>query len=201
MSRPVPGAPADYDHAQAFQALLGIRDANWFLEKARRELGRYDAAGDDVAARTDALLNYAHSLIALEDWTQPGGDIPATEWRHRHRSASPAYGLMCLVALLAKHRSLREGRLPNLRIEQTDELHVWSEDARPGDTIEVLQIAMPEAVVRTVRTHVEDDEIVGYTIVLGIPGLRVNGVTMTIPTVMKVAWHYWQGVLAPPAPV
>lgn len=123
--------------------------------------------------------------------------MTAADWRERHRSASPAYGLMLVVALIAKHRHLKDGRLARFRLEATDRLEVWTETAQPDEAIEVLRLEMPQARVVGVRTHMQDDEIVGYVIVLEIPGLRLGQAALPLPTVMKVAFHYWDVFLTP----
>lgn len=155
-----------YDHTKAFQDAFGAQDAKWFLEKAARELKRYHEA-TTVEHQVDAALNFAGSLIALEDWSIPEDVKDEAGWRGKIRSKSSAHGLIALIALIAKHRRLKDRRFSNLRLEN-GEVHAWTEDATPDGLIEHLTRHIPRSKVKAVQTKLDDDEIVGYVVILGL---------------------------------
>jgi hypothetical protein len=180
----------DYNHTAAFTAAFGAVDGRWFLAKAERELVRYRAAGQSDEDRVDALLNYAASLIALEDWTYPAGDVSPGDWRARHRQQCPEHMLLALIALVAKHRALGDRRMRRVMLTSTDHIVVWTEDAVPTSTIAWLEESLPGATFH-IRTVVEDDEILGYEIRVDILALKLDGHSMPVPTILDRALAYW----------
>ncbi|MEZ5443196.1 MAG: hypothetical protein R3F15_17110 [Lysobacterales bacterium] len=180
---------ANYDHTVAFQEALGIRDATWILGKADRELERYHSAAD-VDSRLDALLNFCSSVIALEDWALPEGADEAT-WRASLRSESTAHAFVVLIALIAKHRRLRDGRFSRLRFE-AGRIEVWSEEPTPNSILQYISDAMPSAEVVSVRTNIDDDEIAGYSVTIDLHGLTREGRLIPLETVMREALESWR---------
>lgn len=179
-----------YEHAQAFQEAFGVRDAGWFLAKAGREVDRYHAAAD-AESRLDALLNFSSSIIALEDWAMPSGAANEADWRGGLRSESAAHGFITLIALVAKHRRLGDGRFSHLRFE-TGQIQFWSEDPSANHLLEEIRRATPSARIVTVRAHIEDDQIEGYAVTVEIDGLMHEGKLIPIETVMREALSFWR---------
>jgi hypothetical protein len=181
---------ATYDHTQAFQEAFGARDAKWFLGKASRELAKYHEA-KDTESRVDSLLNFASSLIALEDWSLPQNVNDEAAWRGGIRSESPAHAFIALIALVAKHRQLKDGRFSSLRLEN-GQIHAWTEEATPTSLIEHLSRTLPSSKVKAVQTRVDDDEIAGYVVILEVDGLKHNGTFVPLEDVMRHALKFWE---------
>lgn len=184
----------DYDHTRAFQEAFGVHDARWHLGKAARELARYHAA-DTTEARVDSLLNFATSLIALEDWSLPENVKDEAAWRGGIRSESPSHAFIALIALVAKHRHLGDGQFSRLRFEN-GQIHAWTEEARPTNLIEHLSRSLPSSQIRAVQTQVDDDEITGYVVIFEVDGLRHEGTFKPLEEVMKDALSFWERRLA-----
>jgi len=182
-----------YDHTDAFGAAFRISDARWFLAKASRELARYYAA-KELEDRTDNLLNFANSVIALEDWAHPNDVENEGDWRGALRSQSPAHAFMALIALVAKHRRLNDGRFSKLRIEN-GEIQFWTEDPTPDSLMNDLQRVVPSARIKTIRTHIDDDQIEGYTVIIDVVGLMHEGKLLPVDAVMMQALDFWQARL------
>lgn len=185
----------DYDHARAFQEAFGVRDASWFLGKASRELVRYHEAAD-TEGRVDALLNFSNSVIALEDWALPGGVADDAAWRGELRSESPAHAFIVLIALIAKHRGLRDGRFAHLRIE-TGRVQMWSEDASGRRILEDIARVIPSARVVNIQTRIDDDQIEGYVVTIEAEGLMQDGRLAPLEQLMKEALSFWQARPSP----
>lgn len=182
------------DHVDAFNSVLGVDGPGWFLRKAERELRRYDQAANEEE-RADALINFSATLISLEDWTfGTGDDSAASAWRAHHRDSSPEHQVVALIALVAKHRLLRERRFARLRLDPGAGIKLWTEEATPGALIESLERQMPNLPV-SVRTVIDDDEIVGYELSVSVPALRVGDYHVAIPRILQIALDYWTGVV------
>lgn len=182
-----------YDHTDAFGAAFGISDARWFLAKAGRELARFHAA-KDLEDRTDNLLNFANSVIALEDWALPNDVENEGDWRGELRCQSPAHAFMALIALVAKHRRVNDGRFSKLRIEN-GQIQFWTEEPTPAPLMNDLQRVVPSASIRTIRTHIDDDQIEGYTVTIDVVGLMHEGKLLPVDAVMMQAFDFWEGRL------
>jgi len=180
----------EQDHTQAFQVAFGVEDAHWILGKAARELTRYHAA-QDTDSRVDHLLNFASSLIALEDWTLPTDAADEGAWRGALRAESASHAFIVLIALIAKHRRLRDGRFPKVRIEN-GQLRAWTEDPTPVRLLESLRRVVPSATLRSIRTHIDDDQIEGYTVTVDVNGLVQGGRLVPLEQVMNDALAFWE---------
>jgi len=181
-----------YDHNDAFSAAFGINDARWFLAKAGRELARYHAA-KDLEDRTDNLLNFANSVIALEDWALPNDVENESGWRGELRCQSPAHAFMALIALVAKHRRVNDGRFSKLRIKN-GQIQFWTEEPVRDSLMNDLQHVVPSARIKTIRTHIDDDQIEGYTVIVDVAGLMHEGKLLPVDAVMMQALDFWEGV-------
>lgn len=179
-----------YDHTEAFAAAFGISGAGWFLAKAGREMARYHAA-EELKDRTDNLLNFANCVIALEDWTLPHDVQNRSDWRGDLRSQSPAHAFMALIALVAKHRRVNDGRFSKLRIEN-GLIQFWTEEPTPDSLMDDLQRVVPSARIKTITTHIDDDLIEGYTVIVEVVGVMHEGKLLPVEDVMMQALDFWE---------
>lgn len=110
------------------------------------------------------------------------------------RSESAPHAFIVLIALIAKHRSLGDGRFSRLRFE-TGRIQTWSEEPSAGRVLEDIARAIPSARVCGVRTHIDDDSIEGYTVTIEVDGLMNEGRLLPLEQLMCEALTFWQSRL------
>jgi hypothetical protein len=185
-----------YNHIDAFAKVFGITDGSFFIEKAARDLARYEQTDAKDEDRLDALLDFAAAIVSLEDWTFPGAPTTEDAWKSGHRNASAEHALLVLIALVAKHRTVRDGRFSKLELIGIDELRTWTEDATPNAVLAWFGANIPSAKTKSIITQIEDDEIVGYEITFDLPQLKVGEKPRPVQDILKSALEYWRGQLA-----
>lgn len=179
------------DHVDQFAKIFGIQDVTWYVGKAEREMARYSDSKSDQD-RTDALLNFSATILGFEDWTSNLQKKSPSEWKSELRDASNAHTLFALIALVAKHRVLSDGRFRDLTIRGDGQIGFYVENSSPEEIIEWVRKEWPQAKIVSVRTHVDDDCITAFSVLVDAVGIGLDHRVEPIDELMAAALKFWK---------